>query len=125
MNSSVHMLSEVMAGSMATADGTADVALRLTYKPRDPHARRPESGGRFRQAVPAGLAAARYLLSAGQQPGDRRHAVRNHDPVETRCSPTDRPGRVASGDFVLAAYACSAKKGQGGSRPPISGPVRK
>jgi hypothetical protein len=38
MNSSVHMLSEVMAGSMTTADGTADVAVRLTYKPRDPHA---------------------------------------------------------------------------------------
>ena len=35
MNSSVHMLSEVMAGSMTTADGTADVAVRLTYKPRD------------------------------------------------------------------------------------------
>jgi hypothetical protein len=32
------MLSEVMAGSMTTADGTADVAVRLTYKPRDPHA---------------------------------------------------------------------------------------
>ena len=38
MNSSVPMLSEVMAGSMTTADGTADVAVRLTYKPRDPHA---------------------------------------------------------------------------------------
>src|SRR5882724_7994935 len=38
MNNSVHMLSEVMAGSMTTADGTADVAVRLTYKPRDPHA---------------------------------------------------------------------------------------
>ena len=32
------MLSEVMAGSMTTADGTADVAVRLTYKLRDPHA---------------------------------------------------------------------------------------
>ena len=32
------LLSEVMAGSMTTADGTADVAVRLTYKPRDPHA---------------------------------------------------------------------------------------
>jgi membrane-bound lytic murein transglycosylase len=37
MNSSVHMLSEVVAGFMTTADGTADVAVRLTYKPRDPH----------------------------------------------------------------------------------------
>ena len=38
MNGSVHMLSEVMAGSMTTGDGAADVAVRLTYKPRDPHA---------------------------------------------------------------------------------------
>ena len=38
MNSSVHMLSEVTAGAMTTADGTTDVAVRLTYKPRDPHA---------------------------------------------------------------------------------------
>ena len=38
MNSSAHMLPEVMAGSMTTADGTTDVTVRLTYKPRDPHA---------------------------------------------------------------------------------------
>ena len=38
MNSSAHLLSEVMTGSMTTTDGTTDVAVRLTYKPRDPHA---------------------------------------------------------------------------------------
>ena len=38
MNSSAHMMSEVMAGSMTTADRTTDVTVRLTYKTRDPHA---------------------------------------------------------------------------------------